>query len=65
MAAVFFTGSILVAQKRDSISTQDIDEVIVVGYSRVKKETFTGTASVVDQTSVDRKSVSTEVHFMF
>lgn len=59
MAAVFFTGSILVAQKRDSISTQDIDEVIVVGYSRVKKETFTGTASVVDQTSVDRKSVST------
>ncbi len=59
MAAVFFTGSLLVAQTRDSIATQEIDEVIVVGYSKVKKESFTGTASVVDQTSVDRKSVST------
>ena len=60
MAAVFFTGSLLLAQsKRDSLSTQDIDEVIVVGYSKVKKESYTGTASAVDQTSVDRKSVST------
>ena len=60
MAAVFFTGSLLFAQsKGDSLSTQDIDEVIVVGYSKVKKESYTGTASAVDQTSVDRKSVST------
>ncbi|SEV79792.1 SusC/RagA family TonB-linked outer membrane protein [Kaistella antarctica] len=59
MAAVFFTGAVLVAQKRDTISTQDIDEVIVVGYSKVKKESYTGTASAVDQSSVDRKSVST------
>ena len=59
MAAVFFSGALLVAQQRDTISTQDIDEVIVVGYSKVKKESYTGTASAVDQTSVDRKSVST------
>lgn len=60
MAAVFFTGSLLIAQsKNDSLSTQEIDEVIVVGYSTVKKETYTGTASEVNQTSVDRKSVST------
>lgn len=61
IGALFFIGSQVVYGQKvgDTLATQEIDEVIVVGYSKVKKESYTGTASEVDQASVDRKSVST------
>jgi TonB-linked SusC/RagA family outer membrane protein len=35
-----------------------LDEVVVVGYSKTTKESFTGTAAVVDMEGVDQKVVS-------
>ena len=59
-AVVFFAGQALLAQKQgDTLKEKEIEEVVVVGYSKVNRQTFTGTASTVNQESVDRKSVST------
>jgi hypothetical protein len=35
-----------------------LDEVVVVGYSKTTKESFTGTAAVVDMDGVEDKVVS-------
>lgn len=59
---LFFTGQALMAQnttKKDTASVKDIEEVVIVGYSAVPKETYVGTASKVDAKSIDAKSVST------
>ncbi|KAF5276737.1 hypothetical protein FQR65_LT16215 [Abscondita terminalis] len=45
--------------KKDTASIQDIDEVVVIGYSKVNRSNFVGTASKVEMSSVDNKSVST------
>lgn len=59
--ALFFIGHSAMAQKvkKDTTSVQDIDEVVVVGYSKISRSSFVGTASKVDMGSVDNKSVST------
>lgn len=59
--ALFFLGqSIVQAQTTsDTASVKEIEEVVVVGYSKVNKQSFVGTAASVDKESVDRKSVST------
>ncbi|CDN74539.1 SusC/RagA family TonB-linked outer membrane protein [Elizabethkingia anophelis] len=58
---LFFIGHSAMAQKvkKDTTSTKEIDEVVVVGYSKVNRSTFVGSASNVDVGSIDRKSVST------
>ena len=43
---------------KDSAKTQDIEEVMVVGYSKVKRNEFVGTASQVNMKSLDNKTVS-------
>ncbi|SEG14672.1 TonB-linked outer membrane protein, SusC/RagA family [Halpernia humi] len=49
MAAVFFTGSLLIAQKKDSLTTTKIDEVVVVAFGKQKKEAITGSVTTVDE----------------
>lgn len=58
---LFFIGQGIVAQtaKKDTTSTKEIEEVVMVGYTKVNRSTFVGTASKVDIGSVDNKSVST------
>lgn len=60
---LFFIGAqTLSAQKngKDTIpTTKEIDEVVIVGYSAVPKDTYVGTASKVDVKSINAKSVST------
>ena len=53
--ALFFLASqSLIAQvkKSDSTKTKDIEEVVLVGYTRVKKDDYVGTASKVDNKSI-------------
>ena len=59
--AIFFLASqSLIAQvkKSDSTKTKDIEEVVLVGYTRVKKDDYVGTASKVDNKSIETKAVS-------
>lgn len=59
--ALFFLGQAAFAQttKKDTASTETaIEEVVVIGYSQVPKETYVGTASKVDAKSIDSKNVS-------
>lgn len=55
MAAVFFTGSMLMAQstqraKKDTITKEKkIDEVVVVAFGKQKKEAITGSVTTVDE----------------
>lgn len=49
MAAVFFTGSFLIAQKQDTLTTTKIDEVVVVAFGKQKKEAVTGSITTVDE----------------
>lgn len=60
-AVVFFVGADLVsAQKKDSTSkTKDIDEVVIVGYTAVKKEDYVGSVSKVGSEDISKKNVST------
>ncbi len=58
VGAMFFLGHSAIAQS-DTASVRNIEEVIVVGYSKVNKQSYTGTAAQVNKESVDRKSVST------
>ncbi len=60
---LFFTGQALVAQevKKDTASgkEKEIDEVVLVGYTRVKKNDYVGTAAKVNMKSIENKNVST------
>jgi TonB-dependent SusC/RagA subfamily outer membrane receptor len=59
--ALFFLGQVAFAQttKKDTATTETaIEEVVVIGYSQVPKETYVGTASKVDAKSIDSKNVS-------
>ncbi len=60
VGVLFFTGQALLSQQtpQDSTRTQDIEEVMVVGYSKINRSEFVGTASQVDMTSLDNKSAS-------
>lgn len=49
MAAVFFTGSVLMAQRSDTIDTTKIDEVVIVAFGKQKKEAITGSVTTVDE----------------
>lgn len=42
----------------DSTRTTDIDEVVIVGYTAVKKEDYTGSVSKVDTENIAKKNVS-------
>ncbi|MDY3537370.1 SusC/RagA family TonB-linked outer membrane protein [Riemerella anatipestifer] len=58
--AVFFIGAqSVVAQKAKKDSVREIEEVVMVGYSKVKKEDYVGTATSVSMKSVEGKNVST------
>jgi len=58
--ALFFLGQAVFAQtSQDTISRQtDIEEVVLIGYSSVPKESYVGTASKVDAKAIDNKNVS-------
>ncbi|MGK6342192.1 SusC/RagA family TonB-linked outer membrane protein [Chryseobacterium sp. DT-3] len=59
--ALFFLGQAAYAQQKpgDTTTTETaIEEVVVIGYSQVPKETYVGTASKVDAKSIDSKNVS-------
>lgn len=59
--ALFFLGGVLVSaqqSKKDSLGTRDIEEVVMVGYSVVKKEDFTGSVSNIKNDAIKKKNVS-------
>ncbi|ASE63590.1 SusC/RagA family TonB-linked outer membrane protein [Chryseobacterium indologenes] len=60
--ALFFLGQAAYAQQKPKDTTAGetaIEEVVVIGYSQVPKESYVGTASKVDAKSIDSKNVST------
>lgn len=60
IGVLFFFGAQSVdAQRRDTVTKQsDIDEVVIVGYSAVKKQDFTGSVSNVKSEAIEKKNVS-------
>lgn len=54
----FLGGGVLSAQVRDSVKTKEIDEVVIVGYTAVKKEDFVGSVSKVKSEDISKKNVS-------
>lgn len=54
----FLGGGVLSAQVRDSVKTKEIDEVVIVGYTAVKKEDFVGSVSNVKSEDISKKNVS-------
>ena len=52
MAAVFFTGSLVIAQRKDTLNTTKIDEVVVVAFGKQKKEAITGSITTVDEKTI-------------
>ena len=59
---LFFTGQALLAQNKPTDTTAketQIEEVVMIGYSQVPKESYVGTASKVDAKAIDSKNVST------
>lgn len=59
--ALFFIGQFAYAQQNptDTTKVTDIEEVVMIGYSQVPKESYVGTASKVDAKAIDSKNVST------
>ncbi|AFD55253.1 hypothetical protein [Riemerella anatipestifer] len=56
---VLFLGiQSIVAQEAKKDSIREIEEVVVLGYTKVKKENYAGTATTVDMKSVESKNVS-------
>lgn len=56
--ALFFLGGSLAFAQSDSTKTKDIDEVIIVGYTAVKKEDYVGSVSKVNSENISKKNVS-------
>ena len=58
--ALFFLGgqAVMAQQKKDSVKEKQIDEVVMVGYSAVKKEEYTGSVSKVGNENISKKNVS-------
>ncbi len=64
MAAVFFTGSLLMAQKTpisksDSTKIEEIDEVIIVGYQSKKKKDLTTSVGIVEAKDMNDIPITT------
>lgn len=61
VGALFFVGQAAFAQQKpnDSVKVADIEEVVMIGYSNVPKESYVGTASKVEAKAIDSKNVST------
>jgi TonB-linked SusC/RagA family outer membrane protein len=58
---LFFTGQIAFAQQKPgdtATKEREIEEVVMIGYSQVPKESYVGTASKVDAKAIDSKNVS-------
>lgn len=56
--AVFFLAGNLAFGQVDSTRTTNIDEVVIVGYTAVKKEDYTGSISKVSNENISKKNVS-------
>lgn len=56
---LFFLGSqVATAQKVKKDTVRDIDELVLVGYSKVNRNEFVGTATQINTKSIDNKAVS-------
>ncbi|WP_233701985.1 TonB-dependent receptor plug domain-containing protein [Kaistella palustris] len=55
---IFFLGGGLSYAQSDSTRVSDLDEVIIVGYTAVKKEDYTGSVSRVGNEEISKKNVS-------
>lgn len=56
--ALFFIGGQFALAQKDSATSKEIDEVIIVGYTAVKKEDYTGSVSKVSTENISKKNVS-------
>ncbi|WP_407403391.1 SusC/RagA family TonB-linked outer membrane protein [Chryseobacterium sp.] len=60
--ALFFLGQVAFAQQKPKDTADNetqIEEVVMIGYSSVPKESYVGTASKVNAKSIEAKNVST------
>lgn len=56
--AIFFLGGGLFYAQSDSTRVAELDEVVIVGYTAVKKEDYTGSISKVGSENISKKNVS-------
>lgn len=56
--AVLSSVSVMQAQKKDSMKTKDIEEVVVVAYGKQKKETVVGSNSVIKSKDLAQRSLT-------
>src|SRR5690606_3657249 len=55
---IFFLGGGLALAQTDSTRVAEVDEVVIVGYTAVKKEDYTGSVSKVGSENISKKNVS-------
>lgn len=58
VGAVFFLGGGLFYGQSDSTRVAEVDEIIIVGYTAVKKEDYVGSVSRVGSENISKKNVS-------
>ena len=56
--ALFFLGVSASAQIQDTLKEKEIEEVVILGYTAVKKEDYTGSVSKVGKENIEKKNVS-------
>lgn len=55
---LFFLGGGITLAQTDSTRVAEVDEVVIVGYTAVKKEDYTGSVSKVGSENISKKNVS-------
>ncbi|MCB4235975.1 hypothetical protein LDL59_15395 [Kaistella anthropi] len=55
---LFFLGGGIALAQTDSTRVAEVDEVVIVGYTAVKKEDYTGSVSKVGSENISKKNVS-------
>ncbi len=55
---IFFLGGGVINAQQDSTRVAEVEEVVIVGYTAVKKEDYTGSVSTVSSENIAKKNVS-------
>ncbi|MDN4012401.1 SusC/RagA family TonB-linked outer membrane protein [Chryseobacterium gambrini] len=60
IGAIFFLGEVVSAQqkRKDTISTKEIEEVVVVAYGKQKKETVVGSNTLISAKKLEQRSIT-------
>ncbi|NPA09838.1 MAG: TonB-dependent receptor plug domain-containing protein, partial [Chlorobi bacterium] len=60
IGTVFFLGEVVFAQQKrsDTITTKEIDEVVLVAYGRQKKETIVGSTTSISSKKIEQRAIT-------